>query len=174
MRRSWGGSSWVRRGLAAGAGLAALAGLTACGGGDGTGAVAAAVRTLAPVPARDSAPLCLAAAQVSQVVVSEVPAFGLRHPRPAKAPITIRDAATVRALASRLCSSRAVPRGWTNCPPDGGAAYRFQFAAAGHRFRVVTASLGGCHFVSGLGPVRSAAPAFWPLINHALIRAKHP
>jgi hypothetical protein len=171
MRHSWAGSTQVLRGVAAAAGLAALAGLTACGG---AGVVAAAVRTRAPVPASASAPLCLAAAHVSRVMVSEVPAFSLRHPRPAKAPITIRDAATARALASQLCSFRAVPHGWIDCPPDGGAAYRFQFAAAGHRFRAVTASLGGCHFVAGLGPVRTAAPAFWPLINHALVRARHP
>ena len=68
---------------------------------------------------------------------------------------TVRDRATVRQLATLLCSLPAVPPGQMACPNDMGLSYRLYFAAGARGFDEVTVALTGCRVVIGLGPPRS-------------------
>jgi hypothetical protein len=74
---------------------------------------------------------------------------------------TVRDAATVRQIATTLCSLPPVKAGWMSCPNLGGSrywgSYRLYFAAPGRPIPTVGIELSGCRVVTGLGPVRSWA-----------------
>jgi hypothetical protein len=74
---------------------------------------------------------------------------------------TVRDAATVRRIATTLCTLPPVKAGWMSCPNLGGSRYwgnyRLYFAAPGRPIPTVGIELSGCRLVTGLGPVRSWA-----------------
>jgi hypothetical protein len=70
---------------------------------------------------------------------------------------TIRDAATVRRIATLLCTLPAVKAGLMSCPIATGGSYRLYFAAPGRPIPTVGIQLSGCRTVTGLGPVRTWA-----------------
>ena len=81
------------------------------------------------------------------------PSLHVRQVLPAGA--TVRDRATVRQLATLLCSLPAAAPGQMACPNDMGLSYRLYFAAGARGFDEVTIALTGCRMVTGLGPPRS-------------------
>lgn len=70
---------------------------------------------------------------------------------------TVRDAATVRRIATLLCTLPAVKAGVMSCPIATGGSYRLYFAAPGRPIPTVGIHLSGCRIVTGLGPVRTWA-----------------
>jgi hypothetical protein len=68
---------------------------------------------------------------------------------------TIRDAATVRELATLLCALPRVPAGQAICPNMMGANYRMFFAAGSRTFPQIVVGMSGCRVVTGLGAARS-------------------
>jgi hypothetical protein len=68
---------------------------------------------------------------------------------------TIRDPATVRQLATKLCALPRVPAGQLMCPRMTGASYRLFFFAGGRAFPRIVVGMSGCRVVTGLGAARS-------------------
>ena len=68
---------------------------------------------------------------------------------------TIRDPATVRELATQLCSLPRVPSGQLMCPRMTGASYRLFFFAGNRAFPRIVVGMSGCRVVTGLGAARS-------------------
>ena len=68
---------------------------------------------------------------------------------------TIRDAVTVRQLATLLCALPRVPAGTLMCPNMMGASYRMFFAAGLRAFPQIVVGMSGCRVVTGLGPART-------------------
>jgi len=68
---------------------------------------------------------------------------------------TIRDAVTVRQLATLLCALPRVPAGTLMCPNMMGASYRMFFAAGRRAFPQIVVGMSGCRVVTGLGPART-------------------
>ena len=66
----------------------------------------------------------------------------------------IRDAATVRQLATLLCALPRVPAGRLMCPNDSGASYRLFFFAGSRAFPQIVVGMSGCRVVTGLGAAR--------------------
>src|SRR5215472_14428191 len=105
--------------------------------------------------AKDTA-LCRAVPKLTRMTFMlspRPPSLHVRQVLPAGA--TIRDRATVRQLATLLCSMPAVRPGQMACPNDMGLSYRLYFAAGARGFDEVTIALTGCRMVTGLGPPRS-------------------
>jgi hypothetical protein len=80
--------------------------------------------------------------------------------------LTIRDPATVRAVATQLCALPRVPAGHLMCPDVTGASYRLFFFAGNRAFPQITVGMSGCRVVTGLGPVRSWSTS--AALRHAL------
>ncbi len=70
---------------------------------------------------------------------------------------TIRNAATVRRIASLLCALPPLPQGVMSCPELVGGSFRLFFDAPGKAIPSVGIQYSGCRVVSGLGPPRSWA-----------------
>jgi hypothetical protein len=68
---------------------------------------------------------------------------------------TIRDAVTVRQLATLLCALPRVPAGTLPCPNMMGASYRMFFFAGSRAFPQIVVGMSGCRVVTGLGPPRT-------------------
>jgi hypothetical protein len=68
---------------------------------------------------------------------------------------TIRDAVTVRQLATLLCALPRVPAGTLMCPNMMGASYRMFFFAGSRAFPQIVVGMSGCRVVTGLGPPRT-------------------
>ena len=68
---------------------------------------------------------------------------------------TIRDAVTVRQLATLLCALPRVPAGTLMCPNMMGASYRLFFFAGRRAFPQIVVGMSGCRVVTGLGPPRT-------------------
>jgi hypothetical protein len=68
---------------------------------------------------------------------------------------TIRDAATVRQLATLLCALPQVPAGQLMCPNMMGVSYRLFFFAGSRAFPRIVVGMSGCRVVTGLGAARS-------------------
>jgi len=106
-------------------------------------------------PAKDTA-LCRAVPKLTRMTFMlspRPPSLHVRQVLPAGA--TVRDRATVRQLATLLCSLPAAAPGQMACPNDMGLSYRLYFAAGARGFDEVTIALTGCRMVTGLGPPRS-------------------
>jgi len=67
----------------------------------------------------------------------------------------IRDAVTVRQLATLLCALPRVPAGTLMCPNMMGASYRMFFFAGSRAFPRIVVGMSGCRVVTGLGPPRT-------------------
>ena len=163
----------------------ALTGLAACGsavaGGTVHPAAEGAGRSAEPAAAASvsaGVPLCAAAQRVNTVVASpSASRFRELLPRG----ITIRDAASVRALAAALCALPLMPHG-LRCPAAAGGSLRLVFAAGARGFRPVEVERSGCRGVTGVGPARSWArsPRFGRLLSRTvggtgrLIPGRHP
>lgn len=176
----------MRRGLLATMVAAALTGVAACGtvsaGSPSTGAsstaappASPAATATSPVPAvSGSAPvsttqLCANLSHLDTLVASLTGVLGRsRLPAVLPAGVTIRDPATVQAVAAALCALPAVGAGPVNCPAAFGGAYRLVFAASGQSYPPVLIKATGCRTVSGLGPVRATSGAFWALLAREL------
>ena len=105
--------------------------------------------------AKDTA-LCRAVPKLTRMTFMlspRPPSLHVRQVLPAGA--TVRDRATVRQLATLLCSLPAAAPGQMACPNDMGLSYRLYFAAGARGFDEVTIALTGCRMVTGLGPPRS-------------------
>lgn len=70
---------------------------------------------------------------------------------------TIRNAATVRRIATMLCVLPTLPRGFMSCPDLVGGSFRLFFSAPGKTIASVGVQYSGCRVVSGLGPARTWA-----------------
>lgn len=68
---------------------------------------------------------------------------------------TIRDAATVRQLATLLCELPRVPAGVMMCPNMTGTGDRLLFFAGDRGFPKIVVETSGCRVVTGLGTARS-------------------
>jgi hypothetical protein len=68
---------------------------------------------------------------------------------------TIRDAGTVRQLATLLCALPRVPAGQLICPNMMGASYRLFFFAGSRALPQIVVGMSGCRVVTGLGAARS-------------------
>ena len=72
---------------------------------------------------------------------------------------TIRDAGTVRQLATLLCALPPVPAGQLICPNMIGASYRLFFFADRRALPQIVVGISGCRVVTGLGAARSWSAA---------------
>jgi hypothetical protein len=70
---------------------------------------------------------------------------------------TIRNAATVRRIATMLCALPTLPRSFMSCPDLVGGSFRLFFSAPGKTIASVGVQYSGCRVVSGLGPARTWA-----------------
>jgi hypothetical protein len=162
----------ARRAALGGVAAGLAVGLAACGSAvAGAGSPAKAHDTPAPtatginpggpmVPASMSKPvaLCGEIPHLTLVTIgrsSPLPSEHVREVIPNG--YTVRDAATVRQLATLLCALPRMPAGGMSCPDLVGGTYRMSFAAARRSFTPVVVQLSGCRVVTGLGPVRSWA-----------------
>jgi hypothetical protein len=104
--------------------------------------------------------LCREIPKLTRVTVTRTPgaALPLHHVREVlPAGFTIRNAATVRRIATMLCALPALPSGFMSCPDLVGGSFRLFFDAPGKAIASVGVQYSGCRVVSGLGPARTWA-----------------
>lgn len=70
---------------------------------------------------------------------------------------TIRNAATVRRIATMLCALPTLPGGFISCPDLVRSSFVLFFSAPGKAIAPVGVQYSGCRVVSGLGPARTWA-----------------
>lgn len=103
--------------------------------------------------------LCREIPKLTRVTVTRTPGAGPLHHVREVLPIgfTIRNAVTVRRIATMLCALPALPRGFMSCPNPAGGSFRLFFGAPGKAIAAIGVQYAGCHVVSGLGPARTWA-----------------
>src|SRR5208283_2670126 len=83
--------------------------------------------------------------------------------------VTVGHRGAIAAVATSACGLPVFPPGQFNCPADFGVTYALGFIVTdGQVAATIDADPTGCSTLTGLGPPRSATPAFWAELAVAL------
>jgi hypothetical protein len=115
--------------------------------------------------------LCASSQSVQRLTVERVNQLPQNHEHftfPAR--IAVNDSAQARAVAKAVCALPSMPRGAFACPADLGIRYRLIFTVDGKTLPAITADVGGCGTVAGLGRGLWTArtPGFWTTLAAAM------
>jgi hypothetical protein len=116
--------------------------------------------------------LCGSIPSLRRLVVSRTDAFpqnNFRFSFPTT--VTVSNRSRVRAVARALCALPVMPTGIHHCPADFGIVYHLAFSAPGHLVSPVSAEIGNCEVVRGVGSSTrwvARSPGFWTTLGMAM------
>lgn len=122
-----------------------------------------------PPPSGPNPALCETIASLDNLVVLRKNAYPGNHETfdfPALS--RTHDASAVRAIARELCAMPDFPPGTQMCPLDLGITYELTFSTPRTSFPALSADIGGCEQIRGLGPRRQATTEFWNTLAAAI------
>jgi hypothetical protein len=116
--------------------------------------------------------LCGLIPSLRRLVVSRTDAFPQNHFRFSfPKTVTVSNRSRVRVVARALCALPVMPTGIHNCPADFGIIYHLAFSAPGRIVSSVSAEIGNCEVVRGVGASTrwvARSPGFWTTLGMAM------